>query len=85
MIPKTIKEKDISHLSTTLKTMSAEMKTWAEKNIFLKWGVLSRGKFYCLECTHTWKPESQSKSCKKYIKCKTHASIQPDDWSYLNL
>ena len=69
MIPKTIIEKEISHLSTTLKPISAEMQTWAEKNIFLKWGVLSRGKFHCLECTHSWKPESQSKSCEKYIKC----------------
>lgn len=69
MIPKTIIEKEISNLSTTLKPISAEMQTWAEKSIFLKWGVLSRGKFHCLECTHSWKPESQSKPCEKYIKC----------------
>jgi len=69
MIPKTIIEKEISHLSTTLKPISAQMQTWAEKSIFLKWGVLSRGKFHCLECTHSWKPESQSKSCEKYVKC----------------
>lgn len=69
MIPKTIIEKEISNLSTTLKPISAEMHTWAEKSIFLKWGVLSRGKFHCLECTHSWKPESQNKSCEKYIKC----------------
>lgn len=69
MIPKTIIEREISHLSTTLKPISAEMQHWAEKSIFLKWGVLSRGKFHCLECTHSWKPESQNKSCEKYIKC----------------
>lgn len=69
MIPKTIIEKEISHLSNTLKPISAEIHIWAEKSIFLKWGVLSRGKFHCLECTHSWKPESQSKSCEKYIKC----------------
>lgn len=69
MIPKTIIEKEISHLSTALKPISAEIHIWAEKSIFLKWGVLSRGKFHCLECTHSWKPESQSKSCEKYIKC----------------
>jgi hypothetical protein len=69
MIPKTIIEKEISNLSTTLKPISTQMQEWAEKNIFLKWGVLSRGKFHCLECTHSWKPESQSKSCEKYIKC----------------
>lgn len=69
MIPKTIIEKEISHLSTTLKPISSQMHDWAEKSIFLKWGVLSRGKFHCLECTHSWKPESKSKSCEKYIKC----------------
>ncbi|MFH6948237.1 PcfJ domain-containing protein [Flavobacterium sp. FlaQc-51] len=69
MIPKTIIEKEISHLSTTLKPISAQMQQWAEKSIFLKWGVLSRGKFHCLECTHSWKPQTQSKSCEKYIKC----------------
>jgi hypothetical protein len=69
MIPKTIIEKEISHLSTALKPISSKMQNWAEKSIFLKWGVLSRGKFHCLECAHSWKPESQSKSCEKYIKC----------------
>lgn len=69
MIPKTIIEKEISNLSATLKPITAQMQTWAEKSIFLKWGVLSRGKFHCLECTHSWKPASQSKSCEKYIKC----------------
>lgn len=68
MIPKTIIEKEISNLSTTLKPITEQMHTWAEKSIFLKWGVLSRGKFHCLECMHSWKPES-SKSCEKYIKC----------------
>ncbi|KFF11961.1 PcfJ domain-containing protein [Flavobacterium hydatis] len=69
MIPKTIIEKEISNLSSTLKPITAQMHTWAEISIFLKWGVLSRGKFHCLECAHSWKPELQSKSCEKYIKC----------------
>lgn len=69
MIPKTIIEKEISNLSSMLKPISTQMHTWAEKSIFLKWGVLSRGKFHCLECAHSWKPELQSKSCEKYIKC----------------
>lgn len=69
MIPKTIIEKEISNLSSTLKPITAQMHTWAEISIFLKWGVLSRGKFHCLECAHFWKPELQSKSCEKYIKC----------------
>ncbi|MCD0474011.1 PcfJ domain-containing protein [Flavobacterium sp. EDS] len=69
MIPKSIIEKEISNLSSTLKPITAQMHTWAEKSIFLKWGVLSRGKFHCFECAHSWKPESQSKSCQKFIKC----------------
>lgn len=69
MIPKTIIEKEISQLSSTLKPITTQMHTWAEKNIFLKWGVLSRGKFHCLECAHSWKPEYQNKSCEKFIKC----------------
>lgn len=69
MIPKTNIEKEISNLSSTLKPVTAQMHLWAEKSIFLKWGVLSRGKFHCLECTHSWKLETQNKSCEKYIKC----------------
>jgi hypothetical protein len=69
MTPKTFIEKEISLLSQTLKPISAEMQKWAEKSIFLKWGVLSRGKFHCLECAHSWKPELQNKSCEKFIKC----------------
>lgn len=70
MIPKTIIEKEISHLSTTLKPITAQMQSWAEKSIFLKWGVLSRGKFHCLECTHSWKPDVNKPDCQSYIKCK---------------
>ena len=45
------------------------MNCWAEQHIFLKWAVLSRGKFHCLECAHSWKPDSESQSCQKYIAC----------------
>lgn len=69
MIPKTVIEKEISALSTSLVPITSQMHQWAEKNIFLKWAVLSRGKFHCLECTHSWKPDSQSQSCQKFIKC----------------
>lgn len=70
MIPKTIIEKEITKLSTTLRPISAEMHAWAEKSIFLKWGVLSRGKFHCLECMHSWKPDVNKPDCQSYIKCK---------------
>ena len=69
MIPKTFIEKQICLLSATLAPINDKMHLWAEKNIFLKWAVLSRGKFYCLECTNSWKPDSESQSCQKYINC----------------
>ncbi|UUW08287.1 PcfJ domain-containing protein [Flavobacterium plurextorum] len=69
MTPKTIIEKQITELSSTLKPITSQMQSWAEKNIFLKWAVLSWGKFHCLQCTHSWKPDSESQSCKNYINC----------------
>ena len=69
MTPKTIIEKQITDLSSTLNPITSQMQSWAEKNIFLKWAVLSRGKFHCLECTHSWKPDCESQSCQKYIAC----------------
>ncbi|UUF12609.1 MULTISPECIES: PcfJ domain-containing protein [Flavobacterium] len=69
MIPKTIIEKQIVSFSETLSPVSQKMQVWAEKNIFIKWGVLSRGKFHCLDCAHVWKPDAQKASCQKYINC----------------
>jgi len=69
MTPKTTAEKEITSLSASLKPVGAEVHAWAEKTVFLKWGVLSRGKFHCLDCAHTWKPDSQKKSCRDYMKC----------------
>lgn len=69
MIPKTIIEKKITAMSETLAPVTQKMQVWAEKNIFLKWGVLSRGKFHCLDCAHSWKPDAQKASCQKYINC----------------
>lgn len=68
MIPKTHIEKQLTALSDTLAPLKPEVFTWAEKNIFLKWGVLSRSKFYCLECSHVWKPTCQS-TCAKFTSC----------------
>ncbi|WP_343697149.1 PcfJ domain-containing protein [Flavobacterium sp.] len=69
MIPKTIIEKQITALSASLAPVPNEFIAWAEKSIFLKWGVLSRGKFHCLDCSHTWKPDSAKAECQNYIKC----------------
>lgn len=69
MIPKTIIEKQIVSLSETLAPVTKKMQVWAEKNIFIKWGVLSREKFHCLDCAHSWKPDAQKASCQKYINC----------------
>jgi hypothetical protein len=70
MKPKTLLEKEIVALSATLAPISAEMYSWAEKSIFLKWGVLSRGKFHCLDCMHSWKPDSEKK-LQQFTKCTT--------------
>lgn len=52
MTPKTIIEKQLTALSASLAPIREEVFTWAEQTIFLKWGVLSRSRFYCLDCTH---------------------------------
>lgn len=69
MIPKTIIEKQITSLSDSLKSVTQTLQGRAERDIFLKWAVLSRGKFYCLECSHTWKPDAQNTSCRNYVNC----------------
>jgi len=68
MIPKTNIEKKLTALSAALAPLKPEVFTWAEQHIFLKWGVLSRSKFYCLQCTHLWKPSCKS-TCAKYTAC----------------
>jgi len=68
MIPKTIVEKQLAALSASLAPTGEEVFTWAEQNIFLKWGVLSRSKFYCLDCSHVWKPSCKS-TCDKFTTC----------------
>lgn len=68
MIPRTHIEKQLTALSSSLAPIRPEVFTWAEQNIFLKWGVLSRSKFYCLQCTHVWKPSCQS-TCAKFTSC----------------
>lgn len=68
MKPRTIIEKRITDLSASLAPITPEIQSWAEQNIFLKWGVLSRGKFHCLDCAHSWKPECDKQSLK-FTKC----------------
>ncbi|CAA9202949.1 hypothetical protein FLA105534_04342 [Flavobacterium bizetiae] len=72
MIPKTIIEKQITALSASLKPVTQTMQGRVERDIFLKWAVLSRGKFHCLECTRTWKPDAGKASCKNYINCTAY-------------
>lgn len=68
MKPNTAIEKTIVALSASLAPISPDVQGWAEQTIFLKWGVLSRGKFHCLDCAHSWKPES-AKQSEKFTKC----------------
>lgn len=69
MKAKTIIEKQITELSASLPPLTLRMQDWAEKNIFLKWAVLSRGKFHCLECSNSWKPDVKNPSCQNFITC----------------
>lgn len=85
MKPKTIIEKEISELSSSLKPIIPVVNSWAEKTIFLKWGVLSRGKFHCLECKHSWKPDSQKQSCQNYIKCNAcHGKLKMQQYNQVH-
>lgn len=68
MTPKTIIEKQLTALSASLAPIREEVFTWAEQTIFLKWGVLSRSRFYCLDCAHVWKPSCPS-TCAKFTSC----------------
>ncbi|AXB57709.1 PcfJ domain-containing protein [Flavobacterium fluviale] len=68
MIPKTIIEKQLTSFSASLAPIRPEVFNWAERNIFLKWSVLSRSKFYCLECAHVWKPSCPN-TCDKFTTC----------------
>lgn len=68
MIPKTIIEKQLTALSASLAPIREEVFTWADQNSFLKWGVLSRSRFYCLDCSHVWKP-SCADTCAKFTTC----------------
>ncbi|WP_281631504.1 PcfJ domain-containing protein [Flavobacterium luteolum] len=80
MTPKTIIEKEICALSASLAPISSQATAWAEKTVFLKWGVLSRGRFHCLDCCHSWKPDISKPECQNYTKCSTcrgKLKIQP--------
>jgi hypothetical protein len=68
MKPHTITEKRITELSDSLTPITPEIQLWSEQSIFLKWGVLSRGKFHCLDCGNSWKPQCAKKS-EKFTKC----------------
>lgn len=68
MKPQTATEKHITTLSGSIAPIPLEMHSWAEKSIFEKWGVLSRGKFHCLDCGHSWKPQCAKESAK-FTKC----------------
>jgi hypothetical protein len=68
MKPHTAIEKQRAALSESIAPITPEMQSWAEQTIFLKWGVVSRGKFHCLDCGHAWKPEFE-KQCAEFTRC----------------
>lgn len=69
MKAKTIIEKQITDLSATLSPLTEQIHSWIEKSIFLKWGVLSRGKFHCLDCSHSWKSDIKNPASQNFVKC----------------
>lgn len=69
MKPKTSLEYNITALSATLDSITEKQQIWAQKKIFLNWGVISRNKFHCLECSYVWKEESNKPINPKTIHC----------------
>ena len=65
MKPKTALQKLVVELSSQLPKITAEQEQYSTEKSFLNWGVISRGKTNCLECSHVWKEEkpSQTPTC----------------------
>lgn len=75
MKAKTELQKQMIEFSNQLPTISEKQKNWSSANVFDKWGVISRGKINCLECSHVWIntnkdnfKKTQCPNCKSKIK-----------------
>jgi hypothetical protein len=82
MKPKTILQKQVVSLSAKLPKITQTHKNWAIKNLFSYRAARLKTRIYCLECSHTWKDDSQSwhneitgvscPSCHKDLKMYSH-------------
>jgi hypothetical protein len=69
MKPKKELQKKIVELSVQLPKITEKQKDWFSGSAFLKWGVVSRSKSYCLECAHAWKNGKKEKVDLKKSVC----------------
>jgi len=54
MRAKTKIQKEVEQKSKKLRKITSKQRTWAYEKAFEKWVILSRNRFYCLECGHSW-------------------------------
>lgn len=59
MVPSTVLQKKVAALSEKLPEIRREAVEWAYDRALDKQMVQSRGRLFCLECGHKWKPEIQ--------------------------
>jgi len=69
MKPKTLIQKMVVELSGQLPSITEQQRQYAIDHSFEKWGVVSRNKVICLECSHTWKEGIISSNSEDKRKC----------------
>lgn len=74
MKPKTALQKLVVELKEELPPITDSQFLYAEKNVFDKWGVISRNKIHCLECAHNWKLE-KNEVITKSVHCPNCDSL----------
>lgn len=90
MKPKTALQKMVVELSDQLPKITAEQERYSTEKSFLNWGVISRGKTNCLECSHVWKEEKPSQTpicpkCKRKLKMFRENKVLFDEREYYSI
>lgn len=84
MEPKTKLHKQVTELSKLkLPPITEAQIQWGYDHCLDKYAHISRGRMYCLECGHEWKPEKESKRiiCPE---CQAKLKMIPEYRSYCN-
>lgn len=84
MEPKTKLHKQVTYLSKyKLPLVTKSQIEWGFEHCLDKYAHKSRGKMYCLECGHEWRPEKESKRiiCPE---CQAKLKMIPEYRSYAN-